>query len=135
MTLEKCILERGRKTRFGSRWPGQRCLSKTRGGTECQLPAYKNNGRCRLHGELSKGALSPEGLQRISQFNLKNGRHTKDKLWPYSLAAELDAIAITTLRDHLRKRLGEHLPYKERGRLLDEEKKQRARLRMALYDF
>ena len=61
-------------------------------------------------------------------------KSSNDKLWPYSFAAELDAIPITTLRNHLRKRLEEHLPYEERGRLLDQETTQRARLRMALYD-
>ena len=61
-------------------------------------------------------------------------KSSNDKLWPYSFAAELDAIPITKLRNHLRKRLEKHLPYEERGRLLDQETTQRARLSMALYD-
>ena len=32
-------------------------------------------------------------------------KSSNDKLWPYSFAAELDAIPITTLRNHLRKDL------------------------------
>jgi hypothetical protein len=32
------------------------------------------------HGGLSTGARTPEGLQRISEANIKHGRQTKDKL-------------------------------------------------------
>mgnify|MGYP001184081578 CR=1 FL=1 len=49
-------------------------------GTTCQRPAYKHNGRCGLHGGLSTGARTPEGLKRISEARLKHGRMTKDKL-------------------------------------------------------
>ena len=68
------------RTRIGSHWPGQRCLAKTRSGTECQRPAYKRNGRCGLHGCKSTGARTPEGLQSISEANLKHGLYAKDKL-------------------------------------------------------
>ena len=80
MTVTKDISELGRATRFGANWPGERCGAKTRRGTECQRPAYKHNGRCGLHGGLSTGARTPEGLERISAANLKHGRYTKDKL-------------------------------------------------------
>ena len=70
----------GFETRFGPNWSGQRCLAKTRRGTACQRPAYKHNGRCGLHGGLSTGTKTPEGLKRISEANLKHGRLTKDKL-------------------------------------------------------
>ena len=70
----------GFETRFGPNWPGQRCLAKTRRGTARQRPAYKHNGRCGLHGGLSTGTKTPEGLKRISEANLKHGRMTKDKL-------------------------------------------------------
>ena len=80
MSITKCISELGRPTRFGPNWPGKRCLAKTRKGTLCQSPAFKHNGRCRLHGGLSTGAKTSAGLQRISDANLKHGRHTKDKL-------------------------------------------------------
>jgi hypothetical protein len=80
MKLTKCIAELGINTRFGPNWPGIRCLAKTRRGTECQRAAYKHNARCRLHGGLSTGARTPEGLQRISEVNLKHGRQTKEKL-------------------------------------------------------
>ena len=89
MTVTKDISELGRATRFGPEWPGKRCGAKTRRGTECQRPAYKHNGRCGLHGGLSTGARTPEGLQRISAANLKHGRYTKDKLERQRRAAEV----------------------------------------------
>ena len=80
MTITKSIAERGKATRFGADWPGIRCGAKTRRGTDCRRPAYKQNGRCGLHGGKATGARTPEGLQRISEANLKHGRYTKDKL-------------------------------------------------------
>ena len=89
MKLTKCISERGRATRFGPKWQGERCGAKTRRGTACQRPAYKRNGRCGLHGGKSTGARTPEGLQRISKANMKHGRYTKDKLERQRRAAEV----------------------------------------------
>ena len=80
MKLAKGNVKIGIETRFGPNWPGQRCLAKTRRGTKCQRAAFKHNGRCAMHGGLSTGAVTPEGLQRISEANLKHGRHTKAKL-------------------------------------------------------
>ncbi len=77
MRLTKGNVTIGIHTRFGPNWQGVRCLAKTRRGTKCQSAAYKHNGRCRLHGGLSTGARTPEGLQRISEANLKHGRQTK----------------------------------------------------------
>ena len=89
MRLTKCISKLGKNTRFGPNWPGIRCLAKTRRGTKCQSAAYKHNGRCRLHGGLSTGARTLEGLQRISEANLKHGRQTKDKLAAQRHAAKV----------------------------------------------
>ena len=89
MSITKCISELGRPTRFGPDWPGKRCLAKTRKGTLCQRPAFKNNGRCRLHGGLSTGARTPEGIQLISEANLEHGRYTKDKLEKKRRTAEV----------------------------------------------
>ena len=58
-------------------------------GTECPRAAYKHNGQYRLHGGLSKGARSQQGLQRISEANLKHGRQTKDKLAAQRHAAKV----------------------------------------------
>jgi len=68
---------------------GSNSLAKTRRGTECQSAAYKHNGRCRLHGGLSTGARNQEGVQRISEANIKHGRQTKDKLAAQRHAAEV----------------------------------------------
>ena len=40
-------------------------------------------------GGLSTGARTPEGLQRISEANLKHGRQTKDKLAAQRHAAKV----------------------------------------------
>jgi hypothetical protein len=41
-----------------------RCGAKNRCGGSCQCPAMPN-GRCRLHGGLSTGPRTPEGIERI----------------------------------------------------------------------
>ena len=89
MTVTKHISELGKATRFGANWPGERCGAKTRRGTECQRPAYKHNGRCGLHGGRSTGARTPEGLERISEVNLRHGRYSKDELQRQRRAAEV----------------------------------------------
>ena len=89
MTVTKSISERGKATRFGPNWPGERCGAKTRRGTECQRPAHKQNGRCSLHGGRSTGAKTADGLQVISEANLRHGRYTKDKLERQRRAAEV----------------------------------------------
>ena len=70
----------GIEWRFGADWPGQRCGAKTRKGAECQRPANKKNGRCRVHGGASTGPRTEEGRARIAEANLRHGRYTKDKL-------------------------------------------------------
>jgi hypothetical protein len=47
-----------------------------RRGTACRCPAMRN-GRCRLHGGLSTGPKTREGIERIRQARLKHGRFTK----------------------------------------------------------
>ena len=83
------VSELGKATRFGPNWPGKRCLAKTRKGTPCQRPAFKHNGRCSLHGGLSTGAKTTDGLKKISDANLKHGKYTKDKLEAQRHAAEV----------------------------------------------
>ena len=98
MTVTKSISEIGKATRVGANWLGERCGAKTRRGTECQRPAYKQNGRCGLHGGQSTGAKTPEGLQRISEANLKHGRYTKDKLQRQRRSAEVGRKARAKLK-------------------------------------
>ena len=89
MKLVKGNVRIGVQTRFGPKWPGKRCLAKTRRGTACQRAAYKHNGRCALHGGRSTGPRTQRGLQRISESNLKHGRQTKDKLAAQKHAADV----------------------------------------------
>ncbi len=89
MRLTKGNVTIGVHTRFGPNWPGQRCLAKTRRGTACQRPAYKQNGRCALHGGRATGTKTQRGLQRILEANIKHGRQTKDKLAAQRHAAKV----------------------------------------------
>ena len=98
MKLVKANVSIGVKTRFGPNWPGIRCLAKTRRGTKCQRAAYKHNGHCRLHIRLSTGARTQEGLQRISEANLKHGRQTKDKLAAQRHAAKVGRRVLGELK-------------------------------------
>jgi hypothetical protein len=59
-----------------------RCGAKTRRSTPCQCPAMAN-GRCRLHGGLSMGPKTAEGIERIRRAVTKHGR--------YSAAAKTEA--------------------------------------------
>jgi hypothetical protein len=49
-----------------------RCGTKTRAGGCCRQPAMKN-GRCRMHGGLSTGPRTAEGLARARQARWKHG--------------------------------------------------------------
>ena len=49
-----------------------RCSARTRAGTSCKCPAM-SNGRCRLHGGMSTGPTSPEGLARLAQARTVHG--------------------------------------------------------------
>lgn len=53
----------------------KRCGAKTRKGRPCRQPAMKN-GRCKMHGGLSTGPKTPEGLARSRRANWKHGRYS-----------------------------------------------------------
>src|SRR6478672_5435326 len=55
-----------------------RCGAKNRRGTPCQCPAMPN-GRCRLHGGLSTGAKTAEGIERIRQAVTKHGYYSEQR--------------------------------------------------------
>jgi len=74
-----------------------RCGAKTRKGLPCKSPAMKN-GRCRLHGGLSTGAKTPEGIERIRQAVTKHGM--------YSVAAKAERAYLHKLLQHCRETLG-----------------------------
>lgn len=53
-----------------------RCGAKTRRGTPCQCPSMAN-GRCRLHGGLSTGPKTADGIERIRRAVTKHGYYSK----------------------------------------------------------
>jgi hypothetical protein len=54
----------------------RRCGAQNRRGTLCQCPATAN-GSCRLHGGLSTGSKTLEGVERIGQAVTKHGQYSK----------------------------------------------------------
>src|SRR5690349_19570306 len=60
----------------GDFFKAPRCGAKTRRGTPCQCPAMPN-GRCRIHGGLSTGPKTEEGIDRIKVATTKHGRYRK----------------------------------------------------------
>jgi hypothetical protein len=69
------VLRNGNPSGNPSRAP--RCGARTRRGTRCECPAMRN-GRCRMHGGLSTGARTPEGLERIRRAATKHGRYSAE---------------------------------------------------------
>jgi hypothetical protein len=53
-----------------------RCGAKNRRDAPCQCPAMPN-GRCRLHGGLSTGPKTKEGIERIRRALTKHGRYSR----------------------------------------------------------
>jgi hypothetical protein len=53
-----------------------RCGAKNRRGTPCQCPAMPS-GRCRLHGGLSTGPRTREGLERMRRAVTKHGGYSQ----------------------------------------------------------
>jgi hypothetical protein len=56
-----------------------RCGARTRAGGCCRQPAMAN-GRCRMHGGLSTGPRTPEGLARCRTARLVHGCRTRAHL-------------------------------------------------------
>jgi hypothetical protein len=54
-----------------------RCGARTRRGTACRAPAMPN-GRCRLHGGLSTGPRTPEGLERSRRARWRHGFYSRE---------------------------------------------------------
>jgi hypothetical protein len=53
----------------------RRCGARNRRGTACGSPAMLN-GRCRLHGGLSTGPKTAEGIERIRRAKTKHGHYS-----------------------------------------------------------
>jgi hypothetical protein len=62
---------------FGPDWPGRRCGAKTRNGTRCLNPGMRN-GRCRVHGGLSTGPRTPQGLERSRRARWVHGERSQE---------------------------------------------------------
>ncbi len=73
---------------FGPNWEGQQCKAKTRTGTLCKRPAKLPAGRCRLHGGLSTGPKTADGLVRLVKAKTTHGKSTKLRRVAAKLRAE-----------------------------------------------
>jgi hypothetical protein len=57
-----------------------RCGARSkRTGKPCQAPAMPN-GRCRMHGGMSMGPRTPEGLERSRRANWKHGFYSAEAI-------------------------------------------------------
>lgn len=54
-----------------------KCGARTRSGRPCAAPAIQGKKRCRMHGGLSTGPRTKEGLSALVFKNLKHGRRSK----------------------------------------------------------
>ena len=70
-----------------------RCGARTRSGKPCRSAAMKNRRRCRLHGGLSTGPHTPEGLARIRAARTTHGLRTAEMEELRELVRELRAGA------------------------------------------
>ncbi|MBK5966173.1 hypothetical protein CCR95_19325 [Thiocystis minor] len=50
------------------------CGAQTRKGTSCKQTAIYSNGRCKYHGGLSTGPVTPEGREQSRINGRKGGR-------------------------------------------------------------
>ena len=98
----KDLVEAGRATRFGSDWPGKRCLAKTRRSTPCQKAALKGKTRCRLHGGKSTGPRTLEGKARSIAAHTKHGRRSREHVEKVkAINSELRRLTYQLKRDGL----------------------------------
>lgn len=60
--------------------PADRCgaRARSRGGQPCQASPVKGKGRCRMHGGLSTGPRTPEGLERSRRARWKHGYYSRE---------------------------------------------------------
>ena len=70
----------------------RRCGAKTRAGHSCGRYSMKN-GRCRLHGGLSKGAKNP-------YRSIKHGFYTKEEIMERKAIRELLKASRETLNEY-----------------------------------
>lgn len=90
-----------------------RCGAKarTRGGLPCQAPAIAGKLRCRMHGGVSTGPRTPEGLERSRRARWIHGKRSMEaraarvaERERETLAREARAIAESFIARSLRRR-------------------------------
>jgi hypothetical protein len=66
--------------RSGDPSTAPRCGARTRraDGRSCQAPAIRGKRRCRMHGGLSTGPRTPEGLERSRRARWKHGYFSRE---------------------------------------------------------
>jgi hypothetical protein len=75
-------------------WPAHRpCGAKTRSGQPCRKWCMKN-GRCRLHGGLSRGAITSAGKIKSRMANFKHGKYVFERQKPRVIVRLLRAYSI-----------------------------------------
>jgi hypothetical protein len=126
--MERKTDKASRKMRLGSLKNGNpsgdftkapRCGATTRRGTSCQAPVMPN-GRCRLHGGLSTGPKTAEGIDRIRKALTKHGRYSaatklrRERYWQVLLGPHFKGKL--ELLDSLREPTGAEKPHTQRPR-------------------
>lgn len=81
-----------------------RCGAHARSGKPCRAPALRGKKRCRLHGGLSTGPRTPEGLARSRRARWIHGRYSEEAKAERIEAAEIAKIEEEG-RSEARKRL------------------------------
>ena len=88
------------------------CGARNRRGSPCKCPAMPN-GRCRLHGGLSTGPRSPEGLKASQTSRLAHGRYSRRARLGGAILRELNVLASTLTTGDLEARFASWSRYLE----------------------
>ena len=74
-----------------------RCGARTRAGGSCLTPAMAN-GRCRMHGGMSTGPRTAEGIARCTAAATKHGRRNAQARAAVALRGEARALSAALRR-------------------------------------
>jgi hypothetical protein len=69
-------LRNGNRSGDPSKAPRCGARARTRGGLPCRQPAVRGKRRCRMHGGVSTGPRTPEGLKRSQRARWKHGNYS-----------------------------------------------------------
>src|SRR5689334_6148437 len=70
-----------------------RCGAQTRRGTPCRGLAVRNRRRCRMHGGLSTGPRTAEGLERMRAAKTTHGQRAAEMEQIRAMVRQLKAEA------------------------------------------